>query len=270
MKFDMSDAWRDATAMMSGNREVLLVVAGLFFLLPSVALSLSIGGLQEAMLADPTNVEAMLFEIYAGWWWLFIVVILAQIVGYLALLALLRDSGRPTVGEALKTGLVALLPAIAAYILTVLALGLTIGVLVGIAVASGSAALGFIVGLLAFVVAVYVCVKFSLTGPVIAIDKVFNPVAALARSWRLTKGNSFRLFLFYLLLVIVYIVISMVVGAIIGALTFAFGPSTALTINGVVSGVLSAIVTVVFVAVIAAVHRQLSGPSAEAVSATFE
>jgi membrane-anchored glycerophosphoryl diester phosphodiesterase (GDPDase) len=270
MKFDMSAAWRDATTMMSGNREVLLVVAGIFFLLPSVALALSVGGLQEAMLADPANMEAMVLEAYSSWWWLFIVVLLAQFVGYLSLLALLRDSGRPTVGEALKTGVTALLPAIGAYVLTLLGLGLTGGVLIAIAVASGSAALGFVLGLLAFVAVIYIGVKLSLTGPVIAIDKVFNPVTALTRSWRLTKGNSFRLFLFYLLLAIVYIVISMVVGAIVAALTLAIGPSMALTVNGVVSGILSAIVTVVFVAVIAAVHRQLSGPSAEAVSATFE
>ena len=128
----------------------------------------------------------------------------------------------------------------------------------------------FIAGLLAFVAAVYIGVKLSLTGPVIAIDKVFNPVTALTRSWGLTKGNSVRLFLFYLLLAIVYLVISTIVGAIIGALTFALGTSAALTVSGVVSGILSAIVTVVFIAVIAAVHRQLSGPSAEAVSATFE
>ena len=34
MKFDMSEAWRDAVAMMTANREVLLIVAGIFFLLP--------------------------------------------------------------------------------------------------------------------------------------------------------------------------------------------------------------------------------------------
>jgi hypothetical protein len=105
---------------------------------------------------------------------------------------------------------------------------------------------------------------------VIAIDKVFNPVTVVARSWRLTKGNSVRLFLFYVLLVIVYIIVSMVVVSVIGALTLVLGQDTALTINGIVSGVLSAGVTVVFVAIIAAVHRQLAGPSAAAVSETFE
>jgi hypothetical protein len=57
MKFDMSEAWREAMAMITANREVLLIVAGIFFLLPSVALGLSIGELQESMLADPQNAE---------------------------------------------------------------------------------------------------------------------------------------------------------------------------------------------------------------------
>lgn len=270
MKFDMSQAWRDATAMMNGNREVLLIVAGIFFLLPSLALSLSIGDLQQAIMADPENAQAMIADIYGNWWWLIAIMLIAQFVGYLALLALLRDSGRPTVGEALKTGIAALLPAIGAYILLILALGVVVAVLMGIAVGTGSAALGFLLGMLAMVLTVYIFVKFSLMGPVIAIDKVFNPVTALTRSWQLTKGNSFRLFLFYVLLFIVYIVVSMVFAAVLGALLFAFGPDTALTVNSLVSGVLSAAVTVVFVAVVAAVHRQLSGPSAAAVSETFE
>jgi membrane-anchored glycerophosphoryl diester phosphodiesterase (GDPDase) len=270
MKFDMSEAWREAMAMITANREVLLVVAGIFFLLPSLALALSIGGLQESMLADPETAEARMYELYTGWWWLLIAVLLAEIVGYLALLALLRDSSRPTVGEALKAGIVGLLPAIGAYVLLVLGLSLTIGLLVGGAIASGSGPVAAIAWILAFVGFVYICVKVSLAGPVIAIDKVFNPITVLTRSWRLTKGNSFRLFLFYVLLFIVYIVVAMVLGALVGALTLALGPSAALTANGIISGLLSAVITVVFVAVIAAVHRQLSGPSAAAAGQTFE
>ena len=270
MKFDMSEAWREAMAMMTANREVLLIVAGIFFLVPGLALSLSIGGLQEAMIADPANAQARLVELYAGWWWLLVLYLAAQIVGYLTLLALLRDSSRPTVGEALKIGVVGLLPALGAAIVLIIGLSLTLGLLMVGAIASGSSALAVIAGILAFIVYVYVWIKVSLSGPVIAIDKEMNPVTVLTRSWRLTKGNSFRLFLFYLLLVIVYIVVATVFGAVIGALTLALGPSTALTVNGVVSGFLGAVVSVVFVAVVAAVHRQLSGPSAAAVSQTFE
>lgn len=268
MKFSMSGAWRDATAMMSGNREVLLIVAGIFFLLPSLAVSLTLPGFQETMMADPENAQRMMVELYADWWWLLLLVIIVQIVGYLGMLALLRDASRPTVGEALRAGLAGLLPAIGFYLLCVAAMVLAL--LLIIAIGAAIPVLGVIGGLLFAVGAIYAIVKLSLGLAVIAIDKVSNPVTAIARSWRLTKGNSFRLFLFYLLLVIVYIVVSMVVGMVVAALVLALGTSTALIVNGVLSGILGAVLTVVFVAVIAAVHRQLSGPSAEAASATFE
>ena len=272
MKFDMSAAWRDAVAMMTANREVLLIVAGLFFLLPNVVLALSVGDLEQAMASVATidDMEAQMYAIYADWWWLLALVVLAQIVGFLALLALLRDSSRPTVGEALKTGVVGLLPAFGAYILLTIGLSLVIGVFLVLAGALGSGVFGALIGIVAFVLIVYIGVKVSLSGPVIAIDRVFNPVRVLTRSWQLTKGNSFRLFLFYMLLGIVYLIVSMLLVPFIGAVTLMLGPDAALMVSGVFSGLLSAVVGVVMVAIIASVHRQLSGPSPAAVSETFE
>jgi hypothetical protein len=270
MKFSMNEAWREATTMMAGNREVLLILAGLFFFLPSLAMALTMPGFQEAMFADPENAQNAMLSLYADWWWLMAIIVLAQIVGYLSLLSLLRDDSRPTVGQALQSGLTGLLPAIGTYLLFAIGVGLIAGVLMAAAIASGSGAVGFLIGVILFVGIVYVSVKVSLAGPVIAIDKIYNPFKVLARSWRLTKGNSFRLFLFYLLLLIVYIVIAMVFGVVVGALTLAVGASAGLVINGVLSGLLGAVAAVVFIAVIAAVHRQLAGPSAAAVSQTFE
>lgn len=274
MKFNMSDAWRDATAMMSGNREVLLIVAGLFFFLPSLVLGLVLGDIQNEVqslaLGNPESAGEIVFSIYGRWWWLLLAIAIVSVVGYLALLALLRDNSRPTVGEAIRIGFTGLLPAIGTYI--VLCLGMAIGatVLAMLAGLTGSNAVIVPMGAIIAVLAVYVVIKVSLSGPVIAIDKVYNPFKVLARSWRLTKGNSLRLFLFYLLLIIVYIVIALVVGMIVGVLTFAVGQSAGTIVNAVLSGVVSAAVYVVFVAVVAAAHRQLAGPSAAAVSETFE
>jgi MFS family permease len=270
MKFDMSAAWRDAMAMVSANREVLLVISGIFFFLPSAVLGFAIGDVQEAMLADPENAQNVMLSVYSSWSWLIAVVGIVTAVGYLALLALLRDHRRPTVGEAIKTGLIGLLPAIGTYILLTIGIGLVFAVLVGIVAAIGNAAVGFVVGLIAVIVMVYVMVKVSLAGPLIAIDKVYNPLKVLIGSWRLTKGNSVRLFLFYLLLLIAYAVIAIVVSAVIGLLAVVAGSSVGLALNAIVSALISAVVTVIFVAVLAGVHRQLSGPSAAAVSETFE
>lgn len=262
MKFDMSAAWRDAMTMVSANREVLLVVAGIFFFLPSSVLGFAIGDVQEAMLADPENARRVMLSVYSSWSWLIALAALVTAVGYLALLALLRDHRRPTVGEAIKTGLIGLLPAIGTYILLAFGVGLVFAVLVAVAAAVGSPGVSFVLGTIAVILAAYVMVKVSLSGPVIAIDKVYNPLKVLARSWRLTKGNSVRLFLFYLLLFIAYFVIALVVSAVIGLLVVAVGSAIGVPLNAIVSALISAVVTVIFVAVLAAIHRQLGAAAA--------
>ena len=70
--------------------------------------------------------------------------------------------------------------------------------------AAAGAAVAALLALVAVVAFVYVMVKFSLTAPVIVMEHQLNPVRALARSWHLTRGNSLRLFGFYLLFVFGY------------------------------------------------------------------
>ncbi|MBN9505651.1 MAG: glycerophosphoryl diester phosphodiesterase membrane domain-containing protein [Altererythrobacter sp.] len=270
MKFDMSAAWRDAMAMVSANREVLLVFAGIFFFLPSAVLGFAVGDVQETMLADPENAQKIMLSVYTSWSWLIAFAALITVVGYLALLALLRDHRRPTVGEAIKTGLIGLLPAIGAYLLLAFGVTLIFAALAGIARAIGNPGLSVVLGLVAVVLVIYLMVKFVLSAPVIAIDRVYNPFKALARSWRLTKGNSVRLFLFYLLLLIAYVVIAVVVSAVIGLLAVLVGPAIGVPLNAIVSALISAVATVIFAAVLAAIHRQLGGPWTAPVSEPFE
>lgn len=270
MKFSMSAAWNEAMAMFSANREVLLIVAGIFFFLPTVLTALVMPNFQEQMIANPEAFQEEMVAMYASWGWLFFLMMLVQIVGYLAMLALLRDHNRPTVGEAIKSGIAGLLPAIGTYLLMTIGLGLVFALLIGTVIAIDVTALTVLVGVLCVVLFVYLAVKFSLSAPVIALDKIGNPIKVLARSWALTKGNSFRIFLFYVLIFICYVVISMVIGIPLGLLVVATGTTVGLFISAVVSGALSAVVTSLFVAVLAAVHRQLSGPSAESVSDVFE
>ncbi|BBC72097.1 conserved hypothetical protein [Altererythrobacter sp. B11] len=272
MKFDMSEAWREATAMIRGNREVLLIVAGIFFFLPTVVLGLVMPDMQLMMseVEDPELMWNQMMTVYASYGWLFMLVLLFQIVGYLSLLSLLRDDSKPTVGEALRDGLTALLPAIGTYLLFSIGAGLIGGLALAAASVTGSTATVGLVMLILFVALIYVLVKISLASPALAIEKIRNPAKVLARSWQLTKGNSFRLFLFYLLIVIAYFVISMVLGLVVGALLLVAGPEVFKMVNAVFSGFVSAVVSVVMLAVLAAVHRQLAGPSAGALSRTFE
>lgn len=277
MTFNMSEAWRDATAMMARNREVLLVVAGLFFFLPSLVLSFAMGDAQTATMRDPEAAESAMVAAYSQWAWLMVLLGVVSMVGSLALLALLRDHDRPTVGEAIKTGLVALLPAIGSYLLLAIGLMLiaflTIGILgplLGVSTASPTLGQLTTLAAITFAIVLYPAVKFSLATPVIAVDKVHNPIKALGRSWRLTKGASLQLFLFYVLLFLVYFVLALVAAMVSAALGLIVGPGAGLIVSALISGALSAVSSVVFVAVVAAAHRQLAGPSAGAVSQTFE
>jgi hypothetical protein len=270
MKFDMSEAWREAMAMIAANREVLLVVAGIFFFLPTLLLGLTMPDFRGLMSADTEVAQAQMFDFYSDYWWLFLLAMIASMVGYLALLALLRDHSRPTVGQAMRSGVAGVFPAIGAYLVFfVIAFILILAAMV-VAGLSGSAAVSVVIGLACMIGLIYLGIKFALSAPVIAIEKIYNPFAVLARSWRLTRGNSFRLFLFFLLILIVYFVLSMVGGIVTAALLFALGEAAYTMISGLLSALISAVLAVVVVAVLASVHRQLSGVSPERLGETFE
>lgn len=275
MKFDMGRAWNDAVALLSANRQVVLVVAGVFFFLPYLALILLLPDQMAAMQAtggdsaDPDAALRAMTSFYGDIWWALLLMAVIQGIGMLGLLALLTDRNRPTVAEALGKGAKYFLPYLGAQILIALALLVVVLVPVTLGAAAG-AAVGLLTGLLAMVAIVYLLTKFSLATPVIVIDEVTNPVRALSRSWALTKGNSLRLFLFYLLLFIVLIVVALVLAIVIGVIAALAGPSGALIANGLMNALVNMVAVSVILAVLAAAHRQLSGPSAASVSEAFE
>src|SRR3546814_2644920 len=135
---------------------------------------------QAEMMGDPAKMQATIDAIgalYAENWWAFLLVAVAQIIGTLALLVLLGDSTRPTVGEALQRGASGFLSYLGAQWLFAFGLGLLIGISAALALATGSNAAFVLVIFLAIVAAFYCAVNISLVGPAIAIDRLLNPVA---------------------------------------------------------------------------------------------
>ncbi len=279
MIFDSNQAWREAVASVTANRDVLFPVAGVFFLLPAIVSTLFLSDIQATILSNlgQPEVAEQAMEGHIG---MFLTVglgaAIVQLIGFLALLALLTDRQRPTVGQAIVSGIKALPTLVAASILFVVgyvlvatvfgALVTGIGALVKLPVLT----LALTVLLLAAIV--YAMVKLSLTLPVIIIEKQFNPVSALLRSWRLTTGNSLRLFVFYALLFLAYVVVSIVFALLfMGLVSIVSQEGTmALLLTGVVSGIVGAVASVLLTAILAAIHRQLAGPSAGAISQTFD
>ena len=293
MRFSMSAAWNDAMALMRGNREVLAIVAGVFFLLPGLVMAVMFAEEQAQMMAVLQQMVQgqvlqeqpdLALQAAPGW---FLAVGLAsffiQLIGYLALLALMDDRRRPTVGEAIGTAFKCLVPVMGAvivfavgYVVCAMVVGLVLTMLfAGLGAATGSVAATGLLGVIAAIALIaavfWVMVRLSLTLAEIVLGDKMNPIAAFAGSWRLTKGNSFRLFLFYLLLTIVYLVINLVVFSVLmGAISVALSGTTGGLVVGVVSGLIGAVFGVIWTAIVAAVYRQLSGPSPQAVSEAFE
>lgn len=264
MKLDLSAAWDGAVRMLSRNRETLLVLGGVFFFLPYLLISLFLPEAETGAVdggADYDAAMAAMQGVYADYWWAFVLLAIVQGVGLIAVLAILGDSARPTVGEAIGRGVRYLLPQIGAQLLTALAIVAPTILALAIGLALGPAAT-VLLALVVLPLVIVLMVRFSLAAPVVAIEKVGNPLAAIARSWRLTKGNALRLFAFYALLVIALIVLSTVLSLVLSLALALFGDGAALIGGAVVMSLLNTIFALVAYAVLASVHRRLTGGEA--------
>ncbi|MBH5323530.1 glycerophosphoryl diester phosphodiesterase membrane domain-containing protein [Aurantiacibacter sediminis] len=274
IKLDMGQAWNEAVAILTANKDVVAIVAGVFFFLPNAIATVMMPQSAElqAMAAsgDPQDLQVLsdvMLDMYASIWWIFIPLIIMQAIGTLGLLALFTDSSRPTVGEALGFGAKGLLTYIAVSLISVVVLtaAFVIPVVFGAMIGTLGAALMGVVGL---ALMVYVLVKLSLTSPVIAIERQLNPLTAITRSWRITKGNSLRLFAFFVLLFLVLIVISAIASMFFTIFAIA-GDEVGVFASAIGGALINMIGVVVLLAVMAAVHRQLTGGTPATVTDTF-
>jgi hypothetical protein len=271
MKFDSNRAWKEASSAVAANREVLLALAGVFFLLPSLAFSLFFPQPQTAAGMSEQQIFELTRNYYSSAMPFMIPVALIQAAGTLALLTLFTDRSRPTVGEAIRLGLAGLLSYFAAQLLLGIGLGLAGGLLLALGAVTGSKLVIGLVVVVIVVAAAHVAIRTSLVAPIVAVERERNPITALKRSWRLTRGNAGRIFLFLLLVVLAFVVVVSIVMAIVGiVLALVAGAELARVVAAVVSSALGAVMTLYLVAILAAVHRQLAGPSPQAVSAPFE
>ncbi|MBT8389479.1 MAG: hypothetical protein HKP43_00540 [Altererythrobacter sp.] len=272
MKFDMGRAWSDAMAMLSNNSRLIVILAGVFLFLPSLVLGVFAPSteLEAAAAGSQEQMQAAMAAFASANWPIILFYALVSTVGTLAVLALLGREQKPTVGEAIKIGAIALVPYLAASLLMGAGIGLVGGLVVGIGAAI-SPAVAAILGFLVLVGIVFVIFRLVLVGPVMAIEGTLNPIEALKRSWTLVKGNTRYVAAFMILLIIALLVLTLVVGMVFGVIG-ALAPSGTVStwVNAIFEGLIGAVGSTVFLAVYAAMHRQLAGESPESLSQTFD
>lgn len=267
-KLDSNAAWQEANRLVTANREVLFAVAGVFVLLPSLALAVLLGEPAVEPGMDQQAMRAAMSDFYAHNWLPLILAAIIQIVGVLTLLTLMRDRRRPTVGQAIASGAAGALSYIAAQFIVGFALGI-VGIFLIALAAMVSPVLAGVAVVLLIVALIYVGMRTLLVPAVVAVEGVRNPVTALRRSWLLTAGNFWRILGFVVLLAILFVVVLAIAMLLIGVvLALITSAETGKVIAAVFSSGFAAVGTVYFVAVTAAIHRQLGGTSdAEATGA---
>jgi hypothetical protein len=247
-----------------------------FFLLPGLVWVWFFSDMQTAMMAEiakPANAEQP-FHLLTG---KFVVSILAlaliEAIGNMSLLGLFTDRSRPTVGQAISNAVRCMPTVIGASLLLgaayIMLITLGIGIIAGIGAVIHAKVVAIVLGLALFAGLLYAITRLSLLTPVIIIERVTNPLAAINRAWALTLGHVGRLLAFYLLLLIGYVIIALVVqlalGALLGVSMMAGGMAALsgnnLIVMGLVSGLIGLVVAVLANAILAAVHRQLTTPA---------
>lgn len=265
MRFDSNRAWLEATALVSANRDVLWALAGVFLILPSFAVGILAPPPEPPAGIDRDGLMAMLSNYYdSAWPWLLGMAV-CQVIGTLAMLALYTDRTRPTVAEALKLALRGALPVILAQLLAGMGFVLAALIPIMLVALTGVQALATVVVAACLVALVYVMVRISLIAPVVMVEGERNPIAALRRSWDLTRGNAGRLTLFYALLLVGFGIVILLVGGLADLLLrLVLGMELGTALGTLVSAALQAVMAIFLMAVYAATHRQLARPEATA------
>jgi hypothetical protein len=237
MKFSYDRAWTDVVMLWRAHGELLAILAGLFLMVPDFARNLFLP--LPAIVAFDEATLALLEKYFLdNSLWLFLLN-LPVLLGSAAMLALLLDARRPTVGEALALAFV-MLPSI--FVLNLLMQFAIFG------------------GLLVFLVpGIYLIGRLSVASGWQMANRSMNPITAVARSFDLTRGNGWAIAGIILIFAITGAVIARGIGAILGILIAFVIPKMSLAaVAAFLSAILSATIVLVMLLLAAAIYRQLA------------
>src|SRR3989344_3034284 len=191
-KFDMGAAWEDSLVLLRSHSVLTGPIAAVFLFLPTLAVAW-FGPVPIEPAAGATFDQMMMtFRESARQavpYQLLVSVISA--IGGVGILRLWLSRTSTSVGDALVFAL--------KMIPTMIAIQLFVGALL-------------ILGICA-----YLWGRLAVTSPVVADRTQYNPVVAIQESWRLTKGNGWRIALFLFLVTLVVFLVARLLGGVVGA-----------------------------------------------------
>jgi hypothetical protein len=236
-KISYDAVWADLATMARANASVLLVMAGVFLLLPNFA---------QALFAPQPKIESFdwnaIQQLNDYFRENLFVLILCQLpvwIGSAAILALLLDPKHLTVGEALSA-----------------AAGLTISIVVLNWLLNLAIFGGF---LFLLIPGFYLIGRLSVAAPLQMAERIRNPIMPLQRSMELTRGNGWRIAVLVLLFAIVAGVAGSAFNAVFGiALTFLLPDAIMTSVADLLRSFVGAASALLILLLSAAIYRQLS------------
>lgn len=233
--FDASRAWTDAMALLKGQREILLTITGFFIMLPALLLN-ALRPFVASGKGETWTAEIAAWT-QANFLWIVLVAVLAAL-GRLAMLILLVEPGRPTVGEALAAG-IRLLP-----------MFIVMDVLIGLMLLGGS--LFFIVP------AFYIFGRTFLAEAGFVAIRARGPIAGLTAGFEASHRNGWRIFLMAAIIYVAGVILTAAIGSVVGVLgALAGGTGLDRFLAAFVEAVCGAGVSLLMVLVAVAAWRQL-------------
>ncbi len=238
MKLNYNEVWDDVVAMFKAQSDLVLVLAGALIFLPSLAQSWFVPP-PEIKGFDLNAIKAMT-EYYSDNALVLVACAIPVMLGTGALFALLLDSARLTVGEAIAKA--------ARLLVAFFVLGLLIRIAIGVGLA------------LLIVPGVYFAARSCLAEPAMMAEGQSNPLIALQRSFELTRGNGWLIVGISLIFIVATTVATSAASAIIGIAASLLLPVAGAKIVAKLLLAVSTCLMATIVAVLAAaIYRQLSG-----------
>lgn len=272
LKLDTNAAWQSAHAAVSGNREALLAIAGVFFFLPSLAFVLLYPEPPMAQQAMTPEQALTFFETFYRESLPFTLAMsLAQAIGAMAILRLFAGPRRSTVGDAIARGAVDAIVFMASVFAASILFSITASLIFAVFALTGIKAVAGAAGALLIGAALYLFFRLILVMPAISVEGLRSPLVSFRRSWALTRGNAGRIALFLILLLLVYAVVTGAASAVLGlSLALVLGAAGAKIAVGIVTSALGAVFTLYVFASLGAIHRQLAGTAPDDLRQTFD
>jgi len=251
----ISKAWDETAAFVAREGTLLFPVAFVFSALPSVLAGLL---MPDALDSVKTMAEAMAImrpvmpQIMAA----LAVTTMIGLFGGLTIYALVLRPGGTSVGEALRIALAHIAAALGATLLLLLAWSVLFSIPFTL-VAAGALAPAGLVFLVLIPCVIFAAVRLIPVSAVIVAENR-GPIAAIVRSWALTRGSFWKIFGFVIVVGIVGAVVSIVSDLLFGFIDLAIGQGKSGVVSLLGGALLSTVVSVFLLVMFARIYRQLA------------